>query len=150
MAAVVESEAGLISARTRAALQAAKARSTRPGGAHSVKLTDEARAMGREAAPAAKAGARATTIVSAYYRPLGSLPRKAGWSAATSCSDPKETHLAWPTDQGFGQQSGASWQWAPTMDTFAADQRQRGVLELDHAAARQRDVAGDRRRAATT
>ena len=33
----------------------------------------------------------ATTILSADYRPLGSCPRAAGWSAATLCVDPEQT-----------------------------------------------------------
>jgi DNA invertase Pin-like site-specific DNA recombinase len=47
MASVAELEAGLISARTKAALAAAKARGRKLGGARSTKLTDAARALGR-------------------------------------------------------------------------------------------------------
>ncbi len=47
MANVAELEAGLISARTKAALATAKAKGKKLGGERSTKLTDEARTMGR-------------------------------------------------------------------------------------------------------
>lgn len=48
MAAVAELEAGLISARTKAALAAAKARGKRLGGNRGSTLSNEARALGRQ------------------------------------------------------------------------------------------------------
>jgi DNA invertase Pin-like site-specific DNA recombinase len=48
MASVAELEAGLISARTKAPLAPAKARGRKLGGVRSTKLTDAARALGRD------------------------------------------------------------------------------------------------------
>lgn len=61
MVAVAELEAGMISARTKAALAAAKARGKKLGGNRGVTLSDEARTMGR-AARTERANARAADI----------------------------------------------------------------------------------------
>lgn len=61
MVAVAELEAGMIAARTKAALAAAKARGKKLGGHRGVTLSNEARAMGR-AARTQRANARATDI----------------------------------------------------------------------------------------
>jgi DNA invertase Pin-like site-specific DNA recombinase len=61
MAAVAELEAGMISARTKAALAAAKRRGKKLGGDRGASLTREARAAGR-AALQAKARARAADL----------------------------------------------------------------------------------------
>jgi DNA invertase Pin-like site-specific DNA recombinase len=64
MAAVAELEAGMISARTRAALAAAKARGQRLGGNRGAVLTDAARAAGR-AERVARAKGRASDLAPA-------------------------------------------------------------------------------------
>src|SRR3954454_13366094 len=61
MAAVAELEAGMISARTKAALAAAKRRGTKLGGDRGVRLTAKARAAGN-AAQRARAQARASDL----------------------------------------------------------------------------------------
>lgn len=61
MVAVAELEAGMISARTKAALAAAKARGKKLGGNRGATLSDEARAAGR-AVRAEQADARAADI----------------------------------------------------------------------------------------
>ena len=61
MAAVAELEAGMISARTKAALAAAKKRGTKLGGNRGAKLTAKARAAGR-AALQARAQERAADL----------------------------------------------------------------------------------------
>lgn len=61
MAAVAELEAGMIGARTKAALQAAKARGVKLGGDRGARLDDATRAAGREAIQA-RARARASDL----------------------------------------------------------------------------------------
>src|SRR5450432_1417689 len=61
MASVAELEAGMIAARTRAALQAAKARGRKLGGYRGDQLTDAARAMGCKAVTD-RANARAADL----------------------------------------------------------------------------------------
>jgi DNA invertase Pin-like site-specific DNA recombinase len=61
MASVAELEAGLISTRTKAALQAAKARGKKLGGFRGDHLSDETRSLGRQAR-AARADARAADL----------------------------------------------------------------------------------------
>ncbi|WP_305667471.1 recombinase family protein [Frigidibacter sp.] len=72
MAAVAELEAGLISARTKAALEAAKRRGKKLGGNRGVKLTDAAQEAGR-AAQSARAQSRGRDIapVVAELREVG-------------------------------------------------------------------------------
>jgi DNA invertase Pin-like site-specific DNA recombinase len=61
MAGVAELEAGMIAARTKAALQAAKARGKKLGGHRGNQLTDSARAAGAKAITA-RADARALDL----------------------------------------------------------------------------------------
>jgi DNA invertase Pin-like site-specific DNA recombinase len=93
MAAVAELEAGLISARTKAALRAAKARGKQLGGNRGVKLNKAARKAGREA-QAARAKARATDL-----EPIIRELREAGITSLAGIADAL-TERGIPTARG--------------------------------------------------
>lgn len=95
MVAVAELEAGLISARTKAALQVAKARGKALGGKRSTVLTDEARAAGT-AHRAAKAQDRARDL-----GPTIARLREAGTTSATALAKAL-TEAGIPTARGSG------------------------------------------------
>jgi DNA invertase Pin-like site-specific DNA recombinase len=110
MVAVAELEAGLISARTKAALAAAKARGKSLGGDRGVRLTDEARAAGT-AHRAAKATDRARDLA-----PTIASLREAGITSASGIAKALNERGI-PTARGGGE-----WQ---------ATQVQRVLARLD-------------------
>jgi DNA invertase Pin-like site-specific DNA recombinase len=93
MAAVAELEAGLISARTKAALAAAKARGQRLGGSRGVSLSAKARAAGR-GAQSDRAQRRANDLA-----PLLSQLRAEGITSATALAG-ELTQRGIPTARG--------------------------------------------------
>ena len=82
MAMVAEEERRMISARTKAALQAAKARGTVLGGFRGARIDDEARAASiasRKATASARAGDVAPTITELQGAGITSLGGGGGW-----------------------------------------------------------------------
>lgn len=96
MVAVAELEAGLISARTKAALAAAKARGQALGGDRGARLTDEARKAGT-AHRASKATDRARDLA-----PVIASLREAGITSATGIAKAL-TERGIPTARGAGE-----------------------------------------------
>lgn len=96
MVAVAELEAGLISARTKAALAAAKARGQALGGDRGARLTDEARTAGT-AHRASKATDRARDLA-----PVIASLREAGITSATGIAKAL-TERGIPTARGAGE-----------------------------------------------